>query len=167
MKTSKFLFATLFCFILGSATAQEKSLKAHSNKETIDNGRIAVLLNSKTFEFMANTVYPSSGAPKNLVGSDYSVTFSPEMINSHMPFYGRAYAGMTMGRDKGMRFKGKPETFIVENNAKGYEVHTIVKDENDSFSISISVSESGYATLTISSNNRETISYHGEIVSVQ
>lgn len=161
MKIHTILMTTLFCFILGNTFAQEKSVKAQGSNETINMSSIEELLNSKTFEFIANTAYPASGTPKNLVGSSYSVSFSPEMIISNLPFYGRGYSGMAMGRDKGMRFQGKPEKFSIEKK-KEYEVKTIVND-GDTFEISLSVSDSGYATLTISSNNRGTISYQGEI----
>lgn len=152
----------MFCFILGTASAQEKDLKANTNQETVQASGILNLLNSKKFEFIANTVFPLTGAPKNLVGSGYSITFSPEMVISYMPFYGRGYSGMALSRDKGMRFQGKPEDFSVRKN-KSYEVNATVEGENDIYSISISVSDSGNANLTISSNNRGTISYQGEI----
>ncbi len=152
------IFSTLFVlFIFGNATAQEKTEKAKSSIEE--------LLNSKSFEFIANTAIPLSGATRDLVGSGYSITFSPEMVVSNMPFYGRAYSGMNMGRDKGMRFKGIPENFTVVNSKNGYEVSTKVKGENDTYVILITTGNSGFATLSISSNDRGTISYHGEIVS--
>lgn len=164
MKTYTLLFSVLFCFIVANTSAQKKVISANSNKETIKTGGIEIALNSKTFEFIANTMYPTSGTPKNLVGSDYSVSFSPEMIISNLPFYGRAYRGMTMGRDKGMRFKGKPENFNIEKK-KEYQVNTVVKD-GDTYEMTLLVSDSGYASLTISSNNRGTISYRGEVVNI-
>ncbi|MBK5213831.1 MAG: DUF4251 domain-containing protein [Flavobacteriaceae bacterium] len=166
MKKHIFLFAAFFCFILGSVKAQENAIKANTNQETNDTNNIENLLNSKTFEFVANTAYPTSGIPKNLVGSNYSVTFSPEKIVSNLPFYGRAYSGMALGRDKGMRFQGKPENFTIEKN-KEYQGSATVNAENDTYEISLSVSSSGYATITISSNDRGTISYQGEIVETQ
>jgi hypothetical protein len=168
MNYHRILFATLFCFILTTVSAQQKDSETNANKEITKTVSIEELVNSKTFEFTANTAYPSTGtAPVNLVGSNYSVTFSPELIISFMPYYGRVSSGMSMSRDKGMRFEGSPEAFIVISNEKGHEVQTKVKDENDTFSISMSVSDSGYATLTISSKNKGTISYHGEVVNVQ
>ena len=167
MKIHKILFSALFFFILGNAIAQEMSTKAKSNIESTETGRIDILLNSKNFEFIANTVYPSGGPSKNLVGSEYSITFTPEMIVSNMPFYGRAHSTIAMAQDTGMRFKGIPEKLVIEKNLKGYEILSKVQDENDNFSISMSVSESGYATLTIKSNNRGTISYYGEVVEIK
>ncbi len=163
MKAYSIFFATLFCFILSYASAQEKDLKAKPDQEINNSSNIANLLNSKSFEFVANICYPTSGAPKNLVGNNYSVTFSPEEIVSNLPFYGRAYNATAMGRDKGMRFKGQPENFTVSKN-KEYQVNTTVRGESDTYELSLSVSETGYALLSISSNDRGTISYQGEIV---
>ncbi|MDP2687007.1 MAG: DUF4251 domain-containing protein [Aequorivita sp.] len=158
MKALRIFFALIFLFMFGNANAQDKTEKTQSS--------IATLLNSKSFEFIANTAIPLSGPTKNLVGSNYSITFSPEMVISNMPFYGRAYSGMIMGRDKGMRFKGVPENFTLINSKNGYEVTTSVKGENDTYVISISTGNSGFATLSISSNDRGTISYQGEIISI-
>lgn len=162
MKTHTLLLTALFCFFLANVSAQEKNTKSQKIIQN-DPGRIEVLLNSKNFEFIANTAFPTSGGPKNLVGSDYSITFSPEMIVSNMPFYGTAYNGMTIGRDKGMRFKGKPEDFSVDRSKNGFDVSAKLKTREDTFSISMSVSDSGLATLSISSNNRETMSYQGGV----
>lgn len=161
LKVKIFLLIAFFCFAFGNLTAQEKNKKP---KETVqaESNRVEHLLDSHTFEFIANTVLPTGESSKNLVGSGYSITFSPEQIVSNLPFYGRGYSGMAMGRDKGMRFKAKPENFTVEKE-KEYQVKATVKDE-DTFKILLSISNSGYATLTISSNNRGTISYSGEVV---
>ena len=156
MKTQHILYFVLIFFSFGQVNSQGKTEKAKSSIET--------LLNSKNFEFIANTAIPLTGAPKDLVGSNYSITFTPEKVISYMPFYGRAYSGMAYGRDKGMRFEGKPEDFIITNTGKGYEINANVKGENDTYIISIITGNSGFATLSISSNDRGTISYQGEIV---
>lgn len=161
MKTRILLLMALFCFAFGNISAQEKNNRSEEIAKT-DSNRIERLLDSKTFEFIANTALPTGGSSKNLVGSGYSMTFTPEKIVSNLPFYGRGYSGMAMGRDTGMRFQGKPENFTVEKE-KEYQVKTSVND-GDTFEIFLSVSNSGYATLTISSNNRGTISYSGEVV---
>lgn len=165
MKTRTLLLTVFICFILGGVSSQEKDIEANSDIILNDTSKIATLLNSKTFEFVANTVYPTNGSPKNLVGNGYSVTFSPEMIISNLPFYGRAYSGIAMGKDKGMRFQGKPESFNIEKK-NDYQVNATVND-GDSYKLFLSVSDSGYATLTISSSDRGTISYQGEFVKVQ
>ena len=162
MKTAKILFAAALFFIIGNLHAQEKEPKT---KVTVNSefSRIEKLINSKNFEFMANTAFSTNGASKNLVGSNYSIMFSEELISSYLPFYGTGYAGMALQKDTGMRFQGNPEVFTISKKEKEYEIDAVVKTENDTFSISINVSASGYANLSISSNNRGTMSYQGEI----
>lgn len=164
MKTKEILIGILFCFFFANVSAQEKSIKANTNQKIAEDGRVASLLNSKTFEFIATTVYPLSGSPKNIAGSGYSVRFSPEMIISNLPFFGRAYSAAAMRKDRGMRFQGKPEIFKIEKN-KEYQINTLLKD-GDTYELSLSVSNSGYARLTINTNDRGTISYQGEIVNI-
>src|SRR5690606_33790747 len=109
MKLQKLIYAILFLFLVGSVSAQVKDAKSNSDKEIVETGKIPNLLNSRTFEFIANTVFPASGTPQNLVGGNYSVRFYPELIISDLPFLGRVYSGMTMQKDRGMRFQGNPE----------------------------------------------------------
>jgi|TARA_R110000823_G_scaffold52940_6_gene130848 uncharacterized protein DUF4251 len=159
MKALRILYTLVVLFIFGSTTAQNKTEKPHTSIET--------LLNSKNFEFIANTALPLGQPPKNLVGSNYSITFSPEMVISNMPFYGRSYSDMALGRDKGMRFKGMPEIFTVKNENKGYVAETRVENENDIYTLLLTVSESGFATLTLKTNDRQTTTYEGEVVSIR
>ena len=89
------------------------------------------------------------------------------MVISNMPFYGRSYSDMALGRDKGMRFKGMPEIFTVKNENKGYVAETRVENENDIYTLLLTVSESGFATLTLKTNDRQTTTYEGEVVSIR
>ena len=151
--------AFLFC---GNISAQIKKDKALGNEDVISDP-VGALLDSENFEFIANTMFPMGQPSKNLVGSDYSVSFSPKMILSDLPFSGVAHRGMGVGRDKGMRFQGKPMDFSIIHSEKEYHVTASVKTDDDSFDISMDVSKTGYATLTIESKNRESVSYQGEI----
>lgn len=166
MKKHIFLFGALFCLVFVTAEAQNKSEKVQL-AEAVKQSNVEVLLNSKNFEFIANTMFPLGQPPKNLVGSNYSISFSPEMIVSNMPFYGRSYSDMALGRDKGMRFKGMPEIFTVKNENKGYVAETRVENENDIYTLLLTVSESGFATLTLKTNDRQTTTYEGEVVSIR
>ena len=138
----------------GTVMAQDKGLDQPVSIES--------MLESKNFEFIANTMIPMSGSPKSLVGSGYSVVFSEENIISNLPYYGRAYRGVGTEKYKGMRFQGKPQIFTVEK-AKEFQINVEVKD-GETYELSLSVSGSGYATLNISSNTRGIISYQGEVI---
>ena len=162
MKPFSLLIVLSTFLFFGNASAQIKKETMDSKQEVVSD-RIGELLASQKFEFIANTMFPLGQASKNLVGNDYSVIFSPEKIVSDLPYSGVAHRGMGVGRDKGMRFKGEPNNYSITESGNGYVVAAIVKTDSDSFSISMEVSKSGYATLTIDSKNRETVSYQGEV----
>ena len=156
------IYSLLFiCFHSSYVNAQNKEELPTNVDKT--NKTLDALMISKTFEFMAITAYPLSQSPKNLSGSNYSISFTPTEISSHLPFYGTGHGGMALKRDKGFRFKGTPKDFIVKQTERGYEVSALVTDENDVFSISLSVSNSRTATLSISTNNRSSMSFFGEV----
>ena len=81
-----------------------------------------------------------------------------------MPFFGRAYRA-DYGGDGGIKFEGKPKEFkiVTRKKGKGYEINTAVSGSRDYFQLNLLVSPEGSATLTITSNDRSSISYYGEI----
>ena len=146
----------------GFSQQESKEEKRIQIKEKIEK-----LVNSQHFEFVGNTAFPVGLSPVDISSNNYSVSFTPDLIISFLPFYGTGYSGMAFGRDTGMRFQGKPEQFKVESTTKGFEINAIVTSKNDTKNLSLSISESGSAMLNISSNDRSTISYQGEIRAIK
>lgn len=161
MRPLKIFFLTLLCAFVAQTQAQQ------DQNSTNDSQRIYDLLASKTFQFTADTMLPLGMPSKSLAGDGYVVSFKPEMVNSQLPYYGRRYGGAIMGRDKGMRFQGPPENFNISPWNKGYEVKTTINDNGSGFQLLLQVAPSGYATLSISSADRDTINYQGEIIPLQ
>jgi hypothetical protein len=89
--------------------------------------------------------------------------FHTDLIDSYMPFFGQAYSGVGYNNDTGMSFTGKPDKYNVEKKGDSYEIEVQVKGQNDVFRIYGNVGIDGNASLSISSNNRSTISYQGAI----
>lgn len=116
-----------------------------------------------SYEFLARTVLPVSLPPKDISADNYSVIFSKDKIVSELPYFGTARGAANLGRDKGMRFSGKPEHYEVQRNEKETIIEAVVKTDNDRFVLTLTVSPSNYATLNIQSRNREVIVYQGEI----
>lgn len=146
MKNLIFFILTALAFTSTSAIAQEKT-----NKE------------ENSYEFLARTVLPVSLPPKDISADNYSVIFSKDEIVSELPYFGTARGAANLGRDKGMRFSGKPEHYEVQRNEKETIIEAVVKTENDRFVLTLTFSPSKYATLNIQSRNREVIVYQGEI----
>lgn len=131
-------------------------------KEPGKEKQTELLVNSRDFVFRARRAIPSSGSSVDLTTNQNFVRFKPDFIESYMPFFGRAYSGVGYG-DTGLHFKGKPEEFTIERRRKNFEISATVRGETDNFKLFLTVSPGGNATLSIISNNRQSISYRGEI----
>lgn len=164
MSIKNILIISILLLLTFVANAQQKSKKQLKEEKKAEQVKaIEELVNSKTFVFYANSALPQGYKTVHLTGSGYTVEFSPEVIKSYLPYYGRAYAGAGYGNDNGMKFEGKPEKYTVTLTKKNYRLNAEVKGEYDTYRLSMTIGFAGNASLNIISNNRSSITYNGEI----
>jgi hypothetical protein len=164
MKIKFPLLFLVLSLIINTGFSQEKTSKELRKERKIeDQNRIAALVNSKDFIFIASTALPMGFKSVNISGNSYYVKFHPDLIESIMPFFGKGYSAVAIGDDTGLRFTGKPEDFTLLKNKKNYQIEVVVKGTRDIYHLFLSLGFEGSGSLTITSNNRGTISYQGEI----
>ena len=164
MKTKIAALMFLMSLIMTTGYSQEKTKKEIKAEKKLEKQKqVEAMIDAKEFVFVARTANPMGMRSVGLTTNPNSVKFQPELIDSYMPFFGQAYGGIGYGGDTGLKFTGKPEVFTVVKNKKNYQIDATVKGETDLFRISLQVSYEGSASLSIISNNRNTISYTGEI----
>jgi hypothetical protein len=164
MKTRYFFLMFIMSVIITSAYAQgltKKELRAEQNAAI--QVQTEELIYSKDFVFIAKFASPSGAGQINLLSNPNFMRFNADMMESYMPFFGTAYAGIGYSGDTGIKFKARPDLFKIEKNKKSYEINAEVKSENDFYRISLYVTFQGSASLTVTSNHRSSISYKGEI----
>jgi len=151
--------------ILNISYSQEKSKQELKEERKLESQQqTETMVNAKTFVFIGRTALPQGGRSVNLTTRSNFMKFQPDLIESDMPYYGRAYSGAGYGSgDEGLKFTGKPENFTITKNKKNYQINAEVKGERDAYKISLSVSLEGSATLSVISGNRSAISYNGTI----
>lgn len=168
MKTKISILVIFLSLIVTTSYSQEKSKKQLRAERKIEKEKqTAALVDSKEFVFIGRTALPQGFRSIDLTTNPNYVQFKPDKIKSEMPFFGRAFSGVGYGRDGGLNFEGSPQEFTVEKGKKAYQIKTVVKGVADVYTLFLSVSFGGSATLTISSNNRSTISYNGEIKPIE
>jgi hypothetical protein len=146
--------------------AQPTDRRAAKEQKRIEREKeIVALVDSKRFEFKASRALPTGFRPMDLTTNPNFIRFSPDSIVSEMPFFGRAYS-VPYGGEGGLKFEGKPDVYTIEKGKKSYAVNVKVKSKGDYFTINLSISFDGGATMIISSNNRSSISYYGEISAI-
>lgn len=154
----------LFLLIGTSLFAQEKSKKQQREERTLEKQKqTEEMINAKEFVFIGRTAIPNGFKTMDLTTNTNYVKFHPDLIESYMPFFGKAYSGIGYGGDNGLKFTGKPEDYTFVKGKKNYQINANVKGINDIFKLSLSVGFEGSATLSIICNNRSPISYNGEI----
>jgi hypothetical protein len=145
----------LFIFLTVSIAER---VNAQPDKETIKSA-----IDAKRFVFHAQTALPSSGRSRTLT-SDYDLRVSPDTLISNLPYYGRAYSVPYGSSDGGFNFTStKFEYFATQGKKKGWDISIKPKDVNDFREFSLSISDSGYGTLQVFTNNRQPISFNGYV----
>jgi hypothetical protein len=169
MKTKLLILSFLLSFMVFNSYSQEKSKKQLKAERKIEKQKqITALIDSKSFVFEARMALPSGMRSVNLSPPTNYMKFEPELIDSQLPFFGRGYSAIGYGgSDTGMKFSGKPEIFTIEKKENSFQIEAEVKTSNDNFKIILSVGSTGSASLSITSNNRSSISYNGEIVGIK
>ena len=158
----------LFSLFTSIGFTQEKSKKElrkeQKEKEKVEKEKqTEALIEAKSFMFIAKRALPSGARSIDLTGDNYFVKFESNLIESVLPFFGRAFSGVGYGNDNGMRFKGEPKNFKIKKGKKNYEIEAKVSDTNETYNLTLTVSFQGSATLFITSNNRSSISYQGKL----
>ena len=165
MKAKPFFTTLIMILVLGASFAQDSPRKVQREKSILEREhQTEMLLNSREFVFIASRALPQRGGSIDLTTNPNYLKFHPDRIESYMPFFGRAYRA-DYGGDGGIKFEGKPKEFKMgtRKKGKGYEINTAVSGGRDYFQLNLLVRPEGSATLTITSNDRSSISYYGEI----
>lgn len=153
---------------MATGYSQEKSKKQlREERKTEKQKQTQALIDSKKFVFVGRTALPQGFNAIDLTTNANYLQFRPDTIKSEMPFFGRAFSGVGYGSDVGLHFEGAPQEFIVKKGKKSYEIKVVVKGKNDTYRVLLSVFFEGSATLSISSNNRSTISYNGDVFKIE
>jgi len=122
---------------------------------------------AKKFIFHAQTALPTSGRSRQLT-SDYSLRVSSDSLISNLPFYGRAYSVPYGSGDGGFNFTSTKFEYVANPGKKnGWNINIKPKDVTDFREFSLSLSDNGYGTLQVLTNNRQPISFTGYITEIK
>jgi hypothetical protein len=166
MKTLKNIFLLAFLF----AAVQ---LHAQTDKATT-----ARIVEAQNYVFVATTAFPlnssdinkvmnrmpgyTGGGNINLNGSNYDLTVTKDSLTAYLPYYGRSYTPKMGGIDEsGIKFKSKDFNYRITPRKKGWLVTMNPKDIKDNYSLTLTITESGYGSLVINSSNQQSITFEG------
>ena len=131
---------------------------SNAQKDTIQSAAT----DSTYFIFTARTAVPTRGGTQQLTG-DYDVRVTSQRVESFLPYFGRSYFA-TRTNDGGIKFTSYKFEFKQSINKKGTrDIRIRFRDITDVREMIFSISANGYATLQVIPNNRQPITFYGEI----
>ncbi len=151
--------------ILVSCGSQNKGVA-----DSTEYKQMVEMVRDLEFEIENEWANPTQYSRVNLIGNSNRIKFENDSVEVFLPFFGERYAGGAYDSDGGaIQYKGVPKKLQIEENLKKGAVNVIFegnrKTENLKFFITIY--PNGVARTSVTSTQRENISYDGRIVNRQ
>jgi len=140
-------------------------ISCSSSKTTAGEEKTAQLkqqIESRNYRISVNYMLPSQGVSRSLT-SPYSLTVQGDSLISYLPYIGRAYS-VPYGGGNGLNFTAPLFDYSLSFNSK--ETASILfraRSEGDVILYNIEIYSNRKATIRVTSNNRQGISFYGEI----
>ncbi|MGY4383670.1 hypothetical protein ACVWYN_000689 [Pedobacter sp. UYP24] len=161
------MIAVLFIAIQASAqTDKATTIKLVEGKNFIFNATSALPMNSADISAILSRMPGAmAGGVIQLSDSRYQLTVNDEGVDASLPYYGRSYNAPKTANEGGIKFNTKEYSYKADKNKKGNYIVTIKPEDtkDDVMSMTLNINSNGYASLSVVSNNRQTISYNGYI----
>lgn len=162
MKKLQLIFAAvqmLFLLNTTSVIAQDTKKQKQDEKEVA----IKALVDAQQYSFEAQTAILLGTRIRQLT-SGYELKVRKDTIEAYLRYFGRAYTAAPGSDDGGIKFKTTDFKYtLTEAKKGGWDVSIIPKKAGGTRQITIYISEAGYASLQVISNNRQSISFNGFI----
>lgn len=152
-------FIFLFLFAAAMGCGEPKELGSGSSSDPA----IGRMIKNKEYTFIARTVLPTGGRVIQLTSS-YDMRVSKDSVIAFLPYFGRTYTAPIGTTNPGVQFTSTDFTYNVKERKRGgWQISIRPKDIQDIQQVNLTVSEGGSASLQVTSNNRQPISYNGVI----
>lgn len=160
MKTKRQIMMLLLAMLVGLPTlssAQSKKEKKEQKKEAVKKEIV-----SEDYKIDINTAMPMRGRSITL-SSAYSVEIKNDSLFSYLPYYGRAYS-VPYGGGSGLIFKAPLKDYTMKMDKKGNAIIKFsARSPEDLYEFNAKVFTNGTANIDVNMQNRQSISFRGEL----
>jgi hypothetical protein len=166
MKTLIKMFFMLVMVITGLNAANAQSSK--KEKQAAKTAEIKKMVDAGNYVFKADYANPMRGGQRALT-SEYDLRVSKDTVTAFLPYFGRAYIGPIDPTKGGIEFTCTNFDYATKQVKNGnWDIVIKPKDRNtnemtDVQSMRLSITRSGYASLNVTSSNRDAITFEGYI----
>jgi hypothetical protein len=154
------LIVTMIFLIAGITIGKETQREKRKAREKAKMEEILQLFVNRNLQFLAQSAHPMGGGVIHLT-SEYTLDIQNGEVISFLPYFGVAYTADYGSNDGGIKFDEQELTSEWKSSKKGYDIQMEVKAPRDRYVLHLYISPAGYATLQVSCNNRQPISFSG------
>lgn len=160
MKLQRFVIGLICALILASASTSCSSSRKMTDPEV--KQKVSQAVENREYTINVNQMIPMMGRAQHLT-SNYSLKIKNDSVYSYLPYFGRAYS-VPYGGGQGLVFDGVIVDYQQEINAKGvYQISFKSKTPEDTFVFSVEIYDNGSSQIRVNSNNRQGITFLGEV----
>ena len=120
------------------------------------------LLSAKQFTFQAQSASPQGRGTKQLTYG-YRVKVSGDTVDCYLPYFGKSYTPVIGTSESPLTFTSYGSEYSMNDSKNGWDVKINLKDQSNVKALSFSIFDDGTASLQVTSNNLQSISFRGFI----
>ena len=160
MKMKKNLLLTgLFLSIIMSGCSSSKGLT--KEEKVANETALREVIENRTFIIDVDRMTPMSGSSRSLT-SNYSLQIKKDNVKSYLPYFGRAYSA-PYGGGNVLVFDSTTADYKSSYDDRGKAtIEFNTRTENEQLTYNIEIFPNGSTTITVRSNNRQSISFRGK-----
>lgn len=151
-------FLVLAIVLLAQENKSRKEIRAEKNAKI--EACVDSIVASQNFTIIAQIAQPMSWQQIPL-SSSYFLTLKGDSVEVILPYFGRAYMVSYASMDGGIKLNSPIENYLKKQKRKNIEISFETRTETDSYQFQITVTSSGYASIFVSSDNRQSINFNG------
>lgn len=153
-------FLLPFCILISTAATAQSTKE---DKKKAKQEQLRTQIDARQFTFNAQSATSTGGRTRQLTGSNTLIVHA-DSLDAYLPYFGRAYSATPGDTNGGINFNSTSFSYDAQDAKNGgWTVNIKPKDEKNASNMQLSISEDGYATLQVTSNNRQMISFYGQI----
>ncbi len=166
MNSLKILYTAALALISIQAVAQT------------DKATTAKIVEAKTYTFVARSATPLNvqdisavmskmpgamqGGTINLNETYYEVKVTPDSVIAFLPYFGRSFTAPIGQSEGGVKFNSKKFDYKgTKGKKRGWDIVIDTKDAKENYRLALNIGNEGYATLSLNSNAKQSITYQG------
>ena len=160
-KIALFFMTTLMLLLLVACGTGNGLTKAE--REAAITRQVQEGLDTRHYTIAVDWMKPLGGMAQH-VSSNYELKVNGDEVDSYLPYVGEAYR-LPYGGGKGLNFKGKIENYSINYlTSNRSHIEFTVNNGEDVYYFRIDVFNNGKSIIDIIAQDRDAISFDGEMV---